>query len=388
MKDCSINIESDPLEIDAIIEFLAKAFGPDYFSSSNLKSRLFAAEPSLKPENFVSARDLYRQIAGIVRIVEREMLIDGVPLKMGFITSVAIHPKYRCKGLATELIQFATDLLTKRGFDFACVHGRRAVDGFYPKFGFVHVGRYLDLEILARIDPVTNITAVSMEPIYLPILMQCYQKVYHPLSGSVYRSEGVWQFLLEKASAIGATVHVLHMEHNTRAIGYIICMQDDLIEVAVDEKAIPGFWGLFKQLGLKRLRIHPRHPIFNYCRQHYSTVLNERFALDGGYMARVLNLNSILQKLSNRLVERMIGLAKGVQRISILGLNIDLISGNVVESCERSNILFENDSCVAQMIMGFKSPREIPHTQSGLPANFLENVFPDLGFHSASLDEV
>ncbi len=388
MNEWQIEVEKDRYNHAEAIDFLSKAFGPDYFSARYYKTRLFAVEPSFRPENLVSARVDGHRLAGLLRIVERELLIDGIPLKTGFITSVAVHPDQRGQGLGSAIVRYALDLLVARGFDLAGVHGRRAVDGFYPKFGFVHVGRYLDLEIISQVNPTEGIETIPIGPEDIPLITQYYQDTYSPLTGSIQRDKGVWRFLLAKVDNSGDTCRLLGLQRDESLIGYIATMGADLIEAAVGEEYISQLPGVLVQLGLKRMCIHPRHPLFIHCRRHYSTLLQERFALDGGYMAKLLSPRSVLEKLSKRLKDRAAMWAVPASKFCLSGYAVDLASGRVAASSAEADIGFDNEAYAVQMILGFQSLSRIKGVYLNRGGSLPERLFPGYDFHSAVLDEV
>ncbi len=142
------------------IEFLSKIFGPNYYAAHVVKQALFDSEPSLRAQNIISARKTNGELIGLVRIAEREIYVDGVRLRAGFITSVGVHPDWRRNGIASELIRRSIKIMAERDVDLSAVHGRRAVDDFYPKFGYCNIGRYINLEIISAVGTSSDLQII------------------------------------------------------------------------------------------------------------------------------------------------------------------------------------------------------------------------------------
>jgi hypothetical protein len=116
--------------------------------------------------------------------------------------------------------------------------------------------------------------------------------------------------------------------------------------------------------------------------------MKERFALDGGYMARVLNPGSLLEKLSPVLVSRAQRSGVSGRYMSTLGQKIDLKTGRVSRSSGNSDISFNKTPTAVRLLLGVVRPEDIPGIRWSDKKPWLPNLFPQLSYHTSAWDEV
>jgi predicted N-acetyltransferase YhbS len=81
------------------------------------------------------------RIAALVRIFARTMLVRGVPVPAAGIGSVATHPDFGGRGLATAVLRNALEFARTRGFAIAFLF--TGIPGFYERIGFQIVAQPL-----------------------------------------------------------------------------------------------------------------------------------------------------------------------------------------------------------------------------------------------------
>ncbi len=234
MSECKISIGDKKFEKDEVIEFRARIYGPNYFDARASQGFTIENEPSTRPENFIFARSSQGKLVGMIRLVERVLSLGSFQLKTGGISSVAVLPDWRGKGVMSRLMSVSIDSMRSRGMELSILHGRRVVDGLYSRFGYYGVGRYLDLEIIScpSFFPNSALT-LTITPFHkknLNTVMQLYQDVYHPLAGSFIRDAQIWHFLINRAKFLEKTRLLECREKRTnRFFGYFVCMGDTLV---------------------------------------------------------------------------------------------------------------------------------------------------------------
>src|SRR3972149_11999110 len=191
MTKFTVNIERD-LDGEEMIDFLSRVYGPNYFEARSVFHMIFTHEPSLRAENFITARSSKGHLIGVVRIVDRKIGIDGVALECGGISSVGVHAQWRGQGVCSALMRQAIKVMKERGKDISVLHGRRAVDGFYGQFGYQGVGRYLDLEVNFPESSRISLKAEPYKESDLKSIMKFYKETYSDLTGAVLRDEPLW----------------------------------------------------------------------------------------------------------------------------------------------------------------------------------------------------
>ncbi len=373
---------------EEIIDFLSKIFGPDYSTSRIVQQTIFDAEPSISQENLIMARSEQGDLIGLVRIVERSILLDVSVLSAGCVSSVGVKSEWRGQGIASELMNKAIEVMTSRGMDISLVYGRRAVDGFYPRFGYYGVGRYVDLEIISPLDSKSFINVLPYKKDDLKKCMEFYNETYSALSGSVLRDRPVWEYLfLRMERGIGGFKLFICLE-NQKAIGYLVVFDNRLIELSLPRRVFPSVAGLLNSLNIRLISIHPRHPFYIYCFTQMNTVQKIRFTHDGGYMARILNPGALLKKLGPSLVSRAANIGVSDKVVSLLNYECALGSGKISEASGANNISFEKIETAIQFVLGVIPSQDIIGVKWTDEKPWIPHIFPELYYHTSAWDEV
>lgn len=84
------------------------------------------------------------QPVSLVSRLEREMVVWGHPLRMGFIGGVCTHPDHRGKGLASTLLEASLNRFREKGVDFAYISGARSL---YYNAGAHHISAGLGFRL-------------------------------------------------------------------------------------------------------------------------------------------------------------------------------------------------------------------------------------------------
>lgn len=388
MPEYLVSVGNDQLDLDEVIEFVSRVFGPNYYEASIIQRQIIENEPSRSPENFVIAHSHDGELIGVVRIVQRNMLLGGVELRVGGISSVGVRPDWRRRGVASELMSRALEAITSRGMDLSILYGRRAVDGFYSRFGYFGIGRYIDLQLLSYPESEISLRAVPFERGKQELCMKLYEESYHGLSGSVARDTRVWDFLIMRIEkGIGAMRGLMIVKRGT-VIGYLVSASQQLIEIALPQQFFPGVQILLRGLDVRSISIHPRHPYSIYSRTRMNTIQEERFALDGGYMGRILNPGSLLEKLVPTLGARAKILRISDQRVRLFNYEIDLGGGRISKTSEKDDIIFEKPERAVQFLLGVIRPHDVVGIYWTREKPWVPYLFPELYFHTSAWDEI
>jgi predicted acetyltransferase len=376
------------IENEEYMDFLAKIFGPNYYDALSRKRFLFDAEPSMSPKNFIIARSPQGDLIGVVRIVERIITVDGVQLSSGGITSIGVKPDWRGQGVASNLINTAIEVMTSRDTDISIVYGRRAVDGFYNQFGYYGVGRYVDLHLLSLPEKKMSIKVVPLTRENRDLCMKFYSETYNRLPGSVIRDSSIWDFLLRRMKEEVDIFRGFLIVNGKDVIGYLILSNHKAIEIIVSKEFFPAVPHLFQKLKIDSISIHPRHPFYIFCRTRMNTVQKERFAFDGGYMARILNPMQLLTKLGPLFALRaeVVGASKQVLRI--LDYEIELQRGKLSGSTKGNDVIFDRPETAVHLLLGVMRPNDILGIKWAMDKPWIPLLFPELYYHTSAWDEI
>ncbi|MGB2754788.1 MAG: GNAT family N-acetyltransferase [Phycisphaerae bacterium] len=388
MTTWRVEIGSEATSWDEVVEFLARIFGPNYYDARFAQQTVLDHEPSRSPGNLFLARGAKEELVGLVRVVERRVGIGGTALTGAGISSVAVHPAWREQGVASALIRAAIENATARGMAFAFLHGRRAMDRFYLKYGFYGIGRYVDLELLSAPPAHPHLDVRPFEPSHLPLCMRSYQETYSPLAGSVVRDPPVWAYLLKRADPRLGGFDLRVCTLGRVPVGYLVLAGGKLVEAAVPGEALPGVPGLLRTLGAASISVHPRHSLTVYCRTHVNTVYKERFALDGGYMARLLDVRVFLSALGPVWAARAASAGAGNRVIRILGHAVDLGTGMVTQESGPDDLEFERPESAVRVLLGVNEPGSYVGVRWPASKPWIWHVLAGTGFHTSAWDEV
>jgi predicted GNAT family acetyltransferase len=95
----------------------------------------------------------------LISRLERDLVVFGHPLRMGFIGGVCTHPEHRGKGLATAILEACMNRFHANGVDFVYISGAR---GLYYATGANHVGGRTGFRL--RSDTLAGTLSLSSPP--------------------------------------------------------------------------------------------------------------------------------------------------------------------------------------------------------------------------------
>ncbi len=375
------------LDKEEIIDFLTQVFSVNA-SPRLAQERIIFHEPSIRPENFIVARAPSQELIGLIRIVERTMMVDGCALACGGISSVAVHEKWQGQGICSRMMHTAIGQMLERNFDIAVLHARKAVDGFYTRFGFWGVGRYLNLEVDTAKAAGDTLMVKDYEPRYLEDCQRLYRQTYLSLSGSTKRSPAVWKYLEQQLLGHGPVSLQLCFDQK-ELVGYFVKdAKAKMIELCLPSRYYANLAQGLKKHNIQGLAIHPLHLFFHFCRQQYNTIFTERLALNGGYQAKLLQVPSLFKKLMPAFLRRARGWDQKEKKVSLLGYRLDLGKGQITKAQGKDDLRLSPQHRMVQAVLGSLPPDEILGVDWPKHKPWMKELFPYLHFHTNAWDEV
>lgn len=386
----TVQIGAPDQSLEEIVDFLARIFGPNYYEAEKIQNVVMRSEASTSPGNFVTARSDRGDLIGVVRIVERQMMLGQAVLNCGGISSVSVHPDWRRQGLNQAMMDLAIREMERRGMDLSYLYGRRAMDGYYTKFGYIGVNRYLRLKIISSVsgEPALQLSPFAQQ--HLDCIRAGYDQTYCHLGGSIIRDEKVWRFLIARMKATPAGFQLLacHSMVAGECIGYVVVSGDQLIEAAIPDTHFVHLPQVLAQVGIGCVSVHPRHPYYRFVRTNFNTIAQERLNLDGGYMARIINPLSFISKLAGDLCRRAREIGLAGEKIRLAGWEIDLDSGCVLKASQLDDVIFERQERLLHLLIGMHEPNDDPGYSLNPEKPWLTYLFPASGFHTSAFDEI
>jgi predicted acetyltransferase len=251
------------------------------------------------------------------------LLIDGQVLRMGGIGGVQTRPEHRKHGYAQQLLSGAVRYMKDNGYDVAMLFG---IANFYHRFGFITTLIESKITIPTRLaenagkastdDSDRTLRAPRrIRPYDQARDLQAVLSIYSAKSGGqrgclARQAEGWWGFRLGSVFGRGVDVKVLvegepDAEH---VVGYFALDQTDEDVIVPEVEAVDGDGlklilahlaelAIERRLGQVTFFIHPESDMARLLR-FFGADVSITYNFDRGSMARVINLESTLQKLS------------------------------------------------------------------------------------------
>ena len=296
-------------------------------------------------------------------------------VRMGGIGGVWTEEAYRKRGFARRLLETANDYMRDEGFDIASLFG---ISDFYERWGYVPAGPEYSLKVW-----VDNIKGAELrhrvvdfcEQHRLDVLRIYEHNNLHRIC-SVVRSLESWTgFVRGTDWFVEADVKVFVNERG-EVVGYVsldkVTERTAVAEVGfatpeVFESMVAFLAQRASEYGHDEitLLLPPDHEFAIYLRR-YGCVATQEFHRSGGFMARIINLESLMAKLSVELSRRVAkesrlsGCEKDFAIVTDIGeVLVRVRSGQVKVETEASGLVAERlelpQGKLTQLLTGYQT---------------------------------
>lgn len=281
-------------ELDQAFSLSTSVFSNHNSSSDmRLKDLAWGIGASLKYEDvIVVINDL--KVLGVCRICPCFMTYEQEIFKVAGLSSICILDSQREKGLGRNLMEYVIKLIDKRGYDFAYLIARRAVDHFYRKFGFFGASSYPRVRLLIpkELSPPVGLKIRNFELQNYDTYNLLYQNSYRFSFGASIREKEFWK-KVETRLKLQPNLKFKEFVDGDMVVGYTVDLDKKVIEMGVRDKSIHKiielyFWNQRDNVRFEMLLPHS-HNSLNYIDQ-YDTEFYSRRCLYGGHMLRWSNL--------------------------------------------------------------------------------------------------
>lgn len=283
-----------PAEVDAGYELASRVFGPTPEAATAMHERIRSLEPLRSLEDVIVLADGPR-VLGFARILDRSLNTPGGVLAAGGITSVCIDPTIRAQGWGLRVMEAAIERSQRRGDICSILFARRAVDGWYPRLGYVGIGAHVSLRVLGTERGGIAESAVGEVPDLAQVdrLAGAYRSSYGGLFLSFDRPLEWWACLPEQL-ALKRSLEFLAVRSGGDVAGYCIRSGGVIVEAAAiqgSEEAVRDF-----ALSHGALALPTGHWLMRAA-QGLDHELTVRYSWSGGHMVRVLERDAFLSGL-------------------------------------------------------------------------------------------
>lgn len=134
------------------------------------------------------------RVVAYVRIFDRRMRVRGVPLRAGGVGSVATHPDFRRRSLASTLLEDAIRVMRRRGYAISFLY--TGVMPLYERLGWRVVAQpYLRAPLAEAARAATSGAYVvrSFDAGDLPAVRRVFSRATRDATGSIVRTERYWR---------------------------------------------------------------------------------------------------------------------------------------------------------------------------------------------------
>lgn len=387
----SIDVAGKDLDLDEVIEFLSKIFGPNYYSSKHQHQRVINSEPSTTYSNFVLAKSKDGSLIGLIRLVERSIRLRTQMLSCAGISSVSVRPDRQGEDIGRRMLAVCEETASLRGKDLLYLYGRRNLDGYYTQEGYHGINRYMDIEILSSIERQKKLRLIPITREGTETASQLYENQYNNLSGSVMRDMSVWNFIIGGIldhSAMGVRMYLLPSDDGATPDGYLVIVEDRVVELSAPQEMFRHIVSTITDMGVRYVSIHPFHPFTRYLVNAFNTITHTRYSLDGGYMGKIADMKNLLVKLAPDLSARAKMIGRGGEIVRLLGHEVNLSTGVVQQSAESMDIEVTTQANTIALLLGLHGIQELYGVGINPEKPWIQCLFSSTGFHTSALDEI
>ncbi|HIJ85552.1 MAG: N-acetyltransferase protein [Magnetococcales bacterium] len=305
-----IGCARDWKEVEAARHLAAKVFGRIIGQEASVyekaKISLWDSFSPVTPENIIIISDCPNSVIGLVRLCPRIIHRAQQPFSCAGISSVCIEPSWQGKGLSKLLMNKVLEIIESRNFDFTLLFGRRAVDYYYNQFSFFGMSSYNRFIVSSRDLQRSHKIEIELVAACLEDIDQCapwYEESYQNCFGRITRSSNYWHSLLENIQR--SKYQVDFVRYHGKNVGYIIHNGSIIFEISIPSEDLAlSALAVFSRKDPMAQVVILEVPAEHVIRLSFSEIdfrMETRQCSYGGHMVRILNTNSFLRAMQNRL---------------------------------------------------------------------------------------
>lgn len=315
--------ESDS-EVKKAFEVASKIFeSRENCDEEALKKTVWFEGASLLPESLILCVE-NEKICGLLRLIPVTFPRGAIQYEAVCMSSIGLLSEVRGRGYSRHLMEESIQICQKRGFDFAYLIARRAVDHYYPRFGFVGASSYeaVLLQPPSQYESPKS-SEFTVEGRFVEDEMGSYQEAYESsysnCFGRAKRSNPDWKFIYKRVQVL-RDYEFKTLQVKGQTLGYLIQKGNEVLEVSCLERGRAHWVEWFKQSGVEKVHIPREHSLRGSFRNEDVT-FTSRSCLYGGHMIRILNSESV--KTKRKALDSGLQEEEGLSDVeSLLGIRI------------------------------------------------------------------
>jgi predicted acetyltransferase len=277
------------------------------------------------------AQRLTVQVNGVAvsgcTVIDYLQQVGPCRLRMGGVAGVSTHPEHRFKGYSKRVMFNSLRWMRQAGYDVSMLFG---IPGFYPRFGFApafpEVRWRLAVRDAERLPCPRPLKFVDFDAQrHLPSVLAMYETNNAAAFGPLVRRRDSWQpFRRGRNWGLRAKVRVAL--EGRRPAGYFVYDAEEpcrIVELGYARpQALPAILRSITQMALAarveeiQFRLGEDHLAMRLCAP-LGIIRRTRRRADGWEMARLMNVQTTLQKLSPLLASRVSGQGRLILRTNL-----------------------------------------------------------------------
>ena len=318
-----------------------------------------------------------------------QMRLESIQLKVAGIGAVVTHEDYRKQGWMHKAAQASFDAMEQNGYDLSILRGRH-----YVKMGYARAWNYVNYRFT-----LDDISGVEIKKTYQPLgverireMDELYNQTHAQFTGTAVRPT----YLKRHPEDIGVYAW---FDENEKMEGYIRALPTEenpkmlqCLEAAGDpQQGLAVLADLFQKGGYEKLTcftLPHEHPMLQLLRRG-ACIVEDRYFDVSGWRVRIVNLHSMLKKMT-ALLEARLSQSQFAGWNGSLHLNggqwkatLRIENGKIeITNDEPSENVIRGGADIARFLVGSDEPDEIIRQAdmecTGIAASLIRVLFPNL----------
>jgi len=286
-------------EVDLAFDLAAKIFGPTYLKGRNRINKVRVLDSDADFQNVLVAVSNGR-VVGMIHVLPRWVYLQGNPISAFGLSHVCVHPEFQQYGYGKKLVNKALKVIHAKGSVLAIVIARRAVDGFYSKYGFVGIASFPEIILLEKAcigkSKWKYQWSIGVDESHIHNYFLAYEQTYRYLPFSYVRDDQWWSNLGLRLDTICPEGKLINVFLGKKWLGYFFLnAKGTVVEAAsktemyelLAQSIIDYYLSKIETLA-PRFSLPIAHPVISYLRR-FDHHMSFRYVWNGGHMIRIMD---------------------------------------------------------------------------------------------------
>ncbi len=290
-------------EVRSAYRIAVSAFGQKELSFDDNLEKLLQVDALTGPYE-VKIVKCDGNIVAMLRVLKRMNYLMGNKITTSLITQVCVEEGFRAQGIGARMVEFTLSEIRKANIPLAVLFARKAVDGYYSKFGFVGGAQFLDISIPfedIKENRIPVITKSVFDPGLIKSYMQAYDDSYKNIPMAFCRSQEWWAGWPLRFDTKISNEDFINCYSDGEFAGYVVIVNGRIIEVSFleDKKDLAAKF----VLSLFHSDVSVSLPQDHFCindLEKFNYKLSIRRAWNGGHMIALTDAKALKNDIKMR----------------------------------------------------------------------------------------